>query len=152
MKLTVRSAGFELVMRAEFAAPREAVFAAWTDRRLVSRWWAAKTYTTLSCEMDVRPGGAWRRLMRRPDKTVLIEYGTYLEVVPPERLVFAYNSEGTDLVEPETLVTVAFADLGDGRTQLTLLHAGIESDTAHAIHEAGWSRCFERFSTALPEN
>lgn len=151
MKLAVRSAGFELVMQAEFSASREAVFAAWTDRRLISRWWAAKSYTTLSCEMDVRPGGAWRRLLRRQDGTVLIEYGTYREVVPPERLVFTYNSEGSDLVEPETVVTVTLARLGDGRTRLTLRHSGIETDAARAIHEAVWSRCFDRFTTTLPE-
>ncbi|MBI2741334.1 MAG: SRPBCC domain-containing protein [Rhodospirillales bacterium] len=151
MKLAVRSAGFELVMQAEFAAPRETVFAAWTDRRLLARWWAARTYTTLSCELDVRPGGAWRRLLRRPNGTVLIEYGTYREVVPPERLVFTYNSEGSDLVEPETVVTVLLTRLGDRRTRLTLRHAGIETDAAHAIHEAGWSRCFDRFSTTLSE-
>jgi uncharacterized protein YndB with AHSA1/START domain len=152
MKLAVRSAGFELVMQAEFAASPEAVFAAWTDRRLISRWWAAKSYTTLSCEMGVRPGGAWRRLLRRPDGTVLIEYGTYREVVPPRRLVFTYNSEGGDLVEPETVVTVTLARLGDGRTRLTLRHAGIETDAALATHGAGWSRCFDRITTTLPEN
>jgi uncharacterized protein YndB with AHSA1/START domain len=151
MKLAVRSAGFELVMQAEFAVPREAVFAAWTDRRLISRWWAAKTYTTLSCEMDVRPGGAWRRLLRRPNGTILIEYGTYREVVPPQRLVFTYNSEGSDLVEPETVVTVTLTKLGDGRTRLILRHAGIETDATRAIHEAGWSRCFDRLTTTLPE-
>lgn len=152
MRITTRSAGFELVMRAEFAAPCEAVFAAWTDRRLIARWWAAKTYTTLSCEMDVRPGGAWRRLLRRPDGTVLIEYGTYREVVPPERLVFTYNSEGADPVEPETVVTVTLSKLSNGRTRLTLRHSGIDSDAAHAIHEAGWSRCFDRFTKTLPES
>ena len=152
MRITTRSAGFELVMQAEFAAPREAVFSAWTDKRLISRWWAARTYTTLSCEMDVRPGGAWRRLMRRPNGTILIEYGTYREVVPPERLVFTYNSEGADPVEPETVVTVTLARLGAERTRLTLRHTGIDSDAAHASHEAAWSRCFDRFKTSLPEN
>lgn len=151
MRLAARSTGFELVMQAEFAASREAVFAAWTDRRLIARWWAAKTYTTLSCEMDVRPGGAWRRLLRRSDGTLLIEYGTYREVVPPQRLVFTYNSEGGDPVEPETVVAVTLARLSDGRTRLTLRHSGIETDAARAIHEAGWSRCLGRFSTTLPE-
>ncbi len=139
-------------MRAEFSAPREAVFAAWTDRRLISRWWAAKTCTTLSCEMDVRPGGAWRRLLRRPDGTIVIEYGTYREVVPTERLVFTYNSEGADPIEAETVVTVTLSRLGDGRTRLTLRHAGIGTDAAHVIHEAAWSRCFDRLTTTLSEN
>ena len=151
MRLAVRSTGFDLVMQVELAAPREAVFAAWTDRRLIARWWAANTCTTLSCEMDVRPGGAWRRLLRRRDGTLLFEYGTYREVVPPQRLVFTYNSEGGDPVEPETVVAVTLARLSDGRTRLTLRHTGIETDAARAIHEAGWSRCLGRFSTTIDD-
>jgi hypothetical protein len=49
-------------------------------------------------------------------------------------------------VEPETLVTVVFADLG-GRTRLTLHHAAFDSDEIHAFHERGWSRCLDRLST-----
>ena len=149
MSLPVLSVVPELVMNAEFARPRDVVFAAWTDKRLVSRWWAASSYTMLSCEMDVRPGGAWRRLLRRPDGSKLIEYGIYREVVRPERLVFTYNSEGGAFVEPETVVTVTLAALAGDRTRLTLRHAPIETAAARAFHEGGWSRCFDRFSTAL---
>jgi uncharacterized protein YndB with AHSA1/START domain len=149
MSLALKAAVPELVMDAEFAAPRETVFAAWTDKRMVSRWWAGSRYTMLSCEMDVRPGGAWRRLMRRPGGSLLLEYGVYREVVRPERLVFTYNSEGGAFVEPETVVTVTLAALGGDRTRLTLRHAPIETDAARAFHEGGWSRCFDRFSTAL---
>jgi uncharacterized protein YndB with AHSA1/START domain len=78
-------------------------------------------------------------------------HGTYKEVVPPERLVFTYNSEGADPVEPETVLTVAFARLGGGRTRPTLRHVGLETEMARDVHAAGWSRCFDRFTTALPE-
>jgi uncharacterized protein YndB with AHSA1/START domain len=149
MKLAVKPVAPALVMNAEFAAPRDVVFAAWTDKRMVSRWWAAGSYTMLSCEMDVRPGGGWRRLLRRPDRSTLLEYGVYREVVRPERLVFTYNSEGGAFVEPETVVTVTLAALGRERTRLTLRHAPIETDAARAFHEGGWSRCFDRFSNAL---
>lgn len=147
--IAVKMVAPELVMSAEFAAPRAAVFEAWTDKRLVSRWWAGSSFTMLSCEMDVRPGGAWRRLMRRPGGSVLLEYGVYREVVRPERLVFTYNSEGGPFVEPETVVTVSFAALGGDRTRLTLRHAPIETDAARTFHEGGWSRCFDRLPAAI---
>ena len=149
MSLAVRSVVPELVMNAEFAAPRDIVFAAWTDKRMVSRWWAASSYTVLSCEMDVRTGGTFRRLMRRPGGSTFLEYGVYREVVRPERLVFTYNSEGGAFVEPETVVTVTLATLVGDRTRLTLRHAPIETDAARTFHEGGWSRCFDRFSTSL---
>ena len=149
MSLAVKPATFELVIESDFAAPRAVVFATWTEKDLLSRWWAAKSYTILSNEMDVRPGGIWRRRIRRPTGTVFTEYGVYHEVVPTERLVFTYNSEGGDHDEPETIVTVTFADLKDGRTRLTLRHAAIETEASRALHERGWSRCFDRFSSAL---
>ena len=80
-------------MQREIAAPRERVFAAWTDVRQASRWWAPRDFTTLSCEMDVRPGGVWRRRMRAPDGTVVTKHGVYREIVAPERLVFTYITE-----------------------------------------------------------
>jgi uncharacterized protein YndB with AHSA1/START domain len=147
MTVAAKQATFELVMRRDFAAPRELVFAAWTDVRRLARWWAG-SYTMLSGTMDVRPGGAWRRRFRRPNGTVFTEYGVFREVAAPERLVFTYNSEGGELVEPETLIMVTFEDLG-GRTRLTLRHGVFETDAARLYHEGGWSRCFDRFSTTL---
>jgi len=85
MTLAVGPATLEVHMRREFAAPREAVFAAWTDERLIARWWAVGTYATLACTMDVRPGGAWSRRLMAPDGRLISEHGVYREVVAPER-------------------------------------------------------------------
>ena len=61
-------------------------------------------------------------------------------------LTFTYNSEGGDHDEPETVVTVTLAALQGGRTRLTLRHTAIETEASRALHETGWSRCFDRFS------
>lgn len=146
MTLVVRPAALEVYMRREFAAPREVVFAAWTNERLIGRWWAARTYTTLACSMDVRPGGAWSRRLRAPDGTLFSEHGIYREVVPPERLVFTYSSAGGRIADRETLVTVTFADRG-GRTVLTLRHGALPTEEARAFHDGGWARCLDRLAT-----
>jgi uncharacterized protein YndB with AHSA1/START domain len=138
--------GFELVMKRELAAPRERVFAAWIDARQASRWWLPQDFTTLSCKMDVRPGGEWRRRMRSPSGAVVTKFGVYREIVAPERLVFTYVTEYADsAIDPETLVTVTFADLGE-RTRLTLHHTAFQAETARNGHEGGWASCLERFS------
>ena len=77
------------------------------------------------------------------------EFAAPREVVRPERLVFTFNSEGGDLAELETVVTVTFAEVRGGRTRLTLRHAPIETDSSRAIHEGGWSRCFDRMSSVV---
>ena len=149
--LAVRPSTLEVYMRREFAAPRAVVFAAWTDERLIARWWASRDYTTVACKMDVRPGGAWSRRLMAPDGGLISEHGVYHEVVAPERLVFTYSSEGVRIVDRETLVTVTFLDRGP-RTVLTLRHSGLPTEEALAFHDGGWARCLDRFTTSLPEN
>jgi uncharacterized protein YndB with AHSA1/START domain len=92
----------ELEIRVErvFDAPREHVFAVWTDPQLIPEWWGDTTVE----EMDVRPGGHWR--FRTPFG--LVE-GEFREVEPPERLVQTFQNH---------LQTLEFEDLGD-RTKLT---------------------------------
>ena len=149
--LAVRPTSLEVYMRREFAAPRAVVFAAWTDERLIARWWASRDYTTVACKMDVRPGGAWSRRLMAPDGRLISEHGVYHEVVAPERLVFTYSSEGVRIADRETLVTVTFIDRGD-RTVLTLRHSSLPTEQARAFHDRGWAHCLDRFTTTLPEN
>jgi uncharacterized protein YndB with AHSA1/START domain len=150
MMLAPGPATLEVYMRRELAAPRERVFAAWTDARLIGGWWAARSYTTLACTMDVRPGGAWSRRLMAPDGRLISEHGVYREVVAPQRLVFTYSSEGGAIVDRETLVTVTFFDRGE-RTVLTLRHSGLPTEEALALHDGGWARCLDRFTTSLRE-
>ena len=136
----------ELFLTRELNAPRERVFAAWTDPDQASVWWAPQDCTPLSCEMGVRPGGVWRRRMRVPDGTVIAKHGVYREVVAPERLVFTYSTTYADgSVDPETLVTVTLADLG-GRTRLTLRHQAFRTEASRTSHEGGWASCLQRFA------
>ena len=148
MNVVTRPVADELVMTRDIAAPRERVFAAWTDARQASRWWAPHDFTPLCCEMDVRPGGAWRRRIRAPDGTVVTKWGVYREVTAPERLVFTYRTESAGVIDPETLVTLTFADFGN-RTRLTLRHTAFESDAARLDHQGGWTGALERLATFI---
>jgi uncharacterized protein YndB with AHSA1/START domain len=148
MNVVLKPVADELVITRDFKAPRELVFAAWTDVRQASLWWAPQDFTPLSCEMDLRPGGAWRRRMRAPSGSIVTKHGIYLEITAPERLVFTYVTEGAAILDPETLVTVTFADLG-GRTRLTLRHTAFESDAARLGHQGGWTSCLARFATFI---
>ena len=148
MNVVEKPVANELVMTRDIAAPRERVFAAWTDARQASRWWAPHDCTPLSCEMDVRPGGAWRRRMRAPDGTVVTKWGVYREITAPERLVFTYRTESAGVIDSETLVTVTFADLGN-RTRLTLRHPAFESEAARLNHRGGWIGALERLATFI---
>ncbi len=108
----------EIVIRRTFDAPRELVFAAWTEPRHLVHWWGPNGFTTTIQEMDVKPGGVWRLIMRGPDGRDYHNKIVFIEVAPPERLVYRHSGEeGTEPVRFQT--TVTFADRGN-RTDLTL--------------------------------
>jgi uncharacterized protein YndB with AHSA1/START domain len=101
-----------------FDAPRELVFAAWTDPKHLAQWWGPDGFTTTTRSIDVRPGGVWRLVMHGPDGRDYENRITYDEIVKPERLVYSHG--GGDDVEPVRFrVTVTFEDLG-GKTGLTM--------------------------------
>ena len=72
MNIMMKPAGTELVLTRELKAPRERVFAAWIDVEQAALWWVPRDFTPLSCEMDVRPGGIWRRRLRSPGGEVIV--------------------------------------------------------------------------------
>jgi uncharacterized protein YndB with AHSA1/START domain len=135
----------ELIITRDLKAPREQVFAAWTDPDRAAVWWAPAAFTLLRCEMDVRPGGRWLRSMRSASGTVYVKHGVYREIVRPEKVSFTYITEDEQgVVDPETLVTITLVDLGGNRTRLTLHHTGFESVPSRDDHGGGWSGAMDR--------
>jgi uncharacterized protein YndB with AHSA1/START domain len=109
----------ELVVTRTFNAPARIVFEAWTKPDLFKQWWVPKSsgMTMLSCDMDIRAGGAYRLVFRHPASAEpMAFFGRYIEVAPPSRLVWT-NDEGG---EGGAVTTVTFEE-SDGKT-LVVLH------------------------------
>ena len=109
----------EVVVTRTFNAPARMVFEAWTKPELLKRWWAPKAYgiSFVSCEADVRTGGAYRFVFGHPaSEHPMAFFGRYLEVTPPFRLVWT-NEEGD---EGGQVTTVTFEER-DGGT-LVVMH------------------------------
>jgi uncharacterized protein YndB with AHSA1/START domain len=118
----------EIVSERVFDAPRDRVFAAYTDPELIPQWWGPRGTTTIVDQMDVRPGGAWRFVGRDPDGSETAFRGTYREVTPPERIVQTFEWEG--MPGHVVVETATFEDLG-GRTRVraqSLFHTSEERD------------------------
>jgi uncharacterized protein YndB with AHSA1/START domain len=148
-EIALASPDHELVVSRLIDASRRLVFQAWVEPEQAACWWGPQGFTTLSCEMDVRPGGAFRFAMRSPEGTVHTKCGVYREVVAPERLVFTYAWEDpAGNPGHKTLVTVTFAEKS-GKTKLTLHQAIFETVTARDGHRTGWTSCLERFADYL---
>ncbi|MCB9528376.1 MAG: SRPBCC family protein [Myxococcales bacterium] len=78
----------DLIFERHIAAPRAAVWRAWTDAEQLRQWWCPKPWQVPHAELDPRPGGIFRTIMRGPDGEESEHLGCYLEVIEHERLVF----------------------------------------------------------------
>jgi len=110
----------ELVITRTIDGPPRIVFDAWTRLDLLVRWWAPSRAGVPGegFALDLRPGGKWRSVLKLHTGDELAFSGTYLEVVPPSRLVY------TSVFEPrpeagEVMCTVTFEDR-DAKTLVTL--------------------------------
>jgi uncharacterized protein YndB with AHSA1/START domain len=100
----------EIVVSRTIAGPRRLVFLAYSDVRHLSRWWGPNGFTTTTRSFEFRPGGVWEFVMHGPDGTDYPNRIEWLEIVPPERLVFLHGEREDD---PRAFVsTVTLAERG----------------------------------------
>jgi uncharacterized protein YndB with AHSA1/START domain len=98
-----------ILLTRAFAAPRERVFEAWTRPEHVACWWDPTGVRLAECEIDLRPGGAFRFVSQGSHGAPPFS-GIYREITPPELLVFeAMGAVGRVVLNDtgsETLLTV----------------------------------------------
>jgi len=78
----------DLVLERVIDVPRELVWEAWTKPEHLLKWFVPRPWSLADCEVDLRPGGVFRTVMRSPEGQEMDGEGCYLEVVPQQRLVW----------------------------------------------------------------
>lgn len=117
----------EIRVERVFNAPRERVWRAYTDPKLVAQWWGRGNKLDIE-RLEVERGGHWRFLEHAPEGVEGFE-GRFREVTPPERLVQTFEWDG--MPGYVAIDTTTFEDLGDGRTRVvatSLFHTKEERD------------------------
>ena len=137
-----------LKLTRRFAAPRDAVFRAWTDPEELAKWFGPPGVSTRGVTVDLRPGGGYSLEMLETDGKIHALSGVYQEVQPPERLVYTWVWGTGEIAGVEMLVTVQFAEAGD-ETEITLVHERLPSDTARHHHQMGWTGCLDSLDEFL---
>ena len=147
-----------LEVRRTFAAPREKVFAAWTEREQLEQWMCKdeSAHTVIHHEQDIRTGGRYLMEVRDPAKgEVYWGQGIYREVKPPEKIAFTWSwtkdtPDGVNLHpgSEETHVTVEFFARGNS-TEVVLTHAVFATKTVRDDHDRGWNGCFDMLAKVL---
>jgi uncharacterized protein YndB with AHSA1/START domain len=106
-----------------FNAPRSLVWKMFSDPYHLSQWWGPHGFTNPVCELDFRVGGRWYHVMRGPDGREYPADSTFVEIVPPERIVYRNRVVENEVWEgnppPSFVRTLTFTE-ADGRTTLTL--------------------------------
>ena len=106
----------EIVLTRQLDAPRELVWKAWTEPEHLIRWWGPDGFTNTFHEVDFRTGGVWRFIMHGPDGTDYDNYVHFLEVVPPELMVFDQGTSADNVMHSSR---VTFEEV-EGGTLVTL--------------------------------
>jgi uncharacterized protein YndB with AHSA1/START domain len=107
----------EIVLSRMFNAPRTLVFDAWTTPSLLMRWYGARGWNLVDCEVDLRVGGAWRFVSRGPDGDTMVQSGVYQQIAAPDRLVYTEKFDNQSY-PGETLITHVFVERS-GKTTVT---------------------------------
>ena len=136
-------------LRRTFACPPREVFDAWTDADALVAWFGGKVGKTVSAAVDLQVGGGYRLTMQRGLEVGAVE-GVYLEIEPPERLVFTWRWDRPEIEDRrESVVTVEFHDR-DGATEVEITHEGIKTESSFAFHVGGWTTVLGGLEQYLP--
>jgi uncharacterized protein YndB with AHSA1/START domain len=151
----------QLTITRTFDAPRQLVWKAWTDPELYKQWWGPSHFTCPVAIFDLRVGGKWLSCMRSLDGQDFWSTGFYHEITPYDRIVYtdSFGDEKGNIVPAsyyglpddfplEMMVTITL-DEQDGKTVMTLMHAGLPAGDANT--EQGWRQSFDKLAAAVEE-
>jgi len=152
---------FTLQIRRTFTAPREKVFAAWTDPAQLEKWMCrdVAAHTVIHHQQDIRTGGRYLMEIRNAAKgEVYWGQGVYLEVTPPEKVRFTWcwtkdrpDGENMHPGAEETEVVVEFLARG-AATELVLTQSGFPNEQVRKDHDGGWNGCFDILEDIVRQN
>jgi uncharacterized protein YndB with AHSA1/START domain len=120
-------------------APRERVYAAWTDPSQLRQWFGPETTQTKELIADPRVGGEFRWSLINCDGEEMTVAGEFRELTPDRKIVFTWQWQDDELWDNQTsVVTVELADR-EGGTEVCLTHEQLPSEQSRDNHEEGWT-------------
>ena len=140
----------DILITRSFEAPRALVWDALTTPRHLLRWWGPDWCPLVACEIDLRPGGSWRYVARDLDGNELTWYGSYREIVAPERIVSTETFAGYPAAESLNTMTLS-EDAGVTTLRTLVRHSSKEHRDGHVQSgmEGGMQVTFDRLDDLL---
>jgi uncharacterized protein YndB with AHSA1/START domain len=138
----------DLVITRTIDVPVSLVWKAWTVPEHIIQWFTPKPWSTVSADVDLRPGGRCITTMRSPEGELFPNAGCYLEIVPERRLVFtSAMHEGFRPVAPPPgmwhftgIISMEPVDANRTKYTATAIHGDPDSAAKHEAmgFSAGW--------------
>ena len=146
--MTAQSGDLILEMvRALPVAPAR-VFAAFSDRDELAKWWGPEGFSVGSLDFEPSVGGTYRIEMQPPEGDPFYLGGEFREVDPPRRLAFTFVYEDPDPDDVETLVELSFRDRGES-TEVVFTQGRFKTEARRELHRDGWTDSFDRLEQLL---
>ena len=163
--------GKGIVIEKIIDASSDAVWRAWTEPKLISKWWGPEGFSAPSIKLDLKVGGKYIFAMHGPkgsewDKD-MYSAGIYKEIVPNKKLVVTdyFSNEKGEMLEPvdfgqdanfpkESTVTVLFEEIQQGKTKLSINYPKPDKkEQFEAMLKSGmkdgWNSSLEKLKKAL---
>lgn len=143
----------DLVLEREVDVSPELVYQAWTTPDSLKQWFTPKPWETPEVEIDLRPGGIFRSVMRSPEGEEFDNVGCYLEIVPNEKLSWTtelgpgFRPNGGDDDLPMTAV-IELEPNGSGGTRYRAVAIHDDPGTRQRHEEMGFH---DGWSTVLDQ-
>lgn len=127
----------------------EQVWKAWTTPELLKKWFAPQPWSTVACEIDLRPGGQFATTMRSPEGQEFPNSGCILEVVENQKFVFTNALEPgfRPSAQPFFTAVVLIEPHADGtRYRAIAMHRDADGRKQHEDmgFMEGWSLCLDQ--------
>ena len=132
-------------------APRNRVYAAWTNPKQLTEWFGPENVRTRDLVAETRVGGKFRWDLTNPEGEEMTVQGEYRDLQPGRKIVFTWQWEDDETWENHnSIVTVELSDAAGG-TELRLLHEHLPSEESRDNHDDGWKSSLNKLDKFLSE-
>jgi uncharacterized protein YndB with AHSA1/START domain len=126
-------------------APRDRVYAAWTDLAQLKQWFGPENVQTRELVVDVRVGGKYRWDLTNSEGEKMTCRGEYRELKPNKKIVFTWQWDDDEDWENRTSIVTVELDDADGGTELRLVHEQLPNEASRDGHTQGWNSALDKF-------
>jgi len=125
-------------------APRDRVYAAWTDPEQLKQWFGPENVKTRELVADARMGGTFRWDHINPEGEEMTIRGEYRELQPDKKIVFTWQWQDDEDWENHVSIVTVELDDADGGTELRLTHEQLPNEESRDGHTRGWNSALDK--------